>query len=357
MGVLTKSLRGYRPWGIGHDRYSRLSAEENATSRKLGGVLDYQHVPVLAQEVIELLCWRQGGIYVDATVGGGGHARLVLNAIGTEGRLVAFDQDPIALEAARETLKDKAEQITFIHSNFVHLHSVLTQRQLVPIDGILFDLGVSSPQLDVAERGFSYRYDAPLDMRMDPQSPVTAAHLVATLSERELAKVIFEYGEERWAKRIARFIVEEREKSPITNTGHLVNVIKAAIPAGARRKGPHPARRTFQALRIAVNRELEFLEKALVDAIKVLRPKGRIAVISFHSLEDRIIKEAFSRLAAGCQCPPDLPVCVCEKQAEVEIITRKPVIPSGAEIAQNPRARSAKLRVAQKVLPDEGDEY
>ncbi|NMB12962.1 MAG: 16S rRNA (cytosine(1402)-N(4))-methyltransferase RsmH [Firmicutes bacterium] len=319
--------------------------------------MNYQHVPVLAQEVIELLCWRQGGIYVDATVGGGGHARLVLDAVGTEARLVAFDQDPVALDAAREMLQDKADQIIFIGSNFVHLYSILTERQLLPIDGILFDLGVSSPQLDVAQRGFSYRYDAPLDMRMDPQSAVTAAHLLATLSEEELAKIIAEYGEERWAKRIAKFIVLERKQSPITNTGHLVDVIKAAIPAGARRRGPHPARRTFQALRIAVNRELEFLKQALVDAVKVLRPNGRIAVISFHSLEDRIVKETFSRLAAGCQCPPDLPVCVCNRQAELEIITRKPIIPSAAETTQNPRARSAKLRVAQKVLPDEGDEY
>ncbi|NMB46293.1 MAG: 16S rRNA (cytosine(1402)-N(4))-methyltransferase RsmH [Firmicutes bacterium] len=319
--------------------------------------MDYQHVPVLAQKVVELLCWRQGGVFVDATVGGGGHARLLLEALGAETKLIAFDQDPTALDAASKALQDKADQVTFIHSNFVHISSILTERGLVPIDGVLFDLGVSSPQLDVAERGFSYRHDAPLDMRMDPDSPVTAAHLVATLSEGELAKVIFDYGEERWAKRIANFIVQERIQSPIRTTGHLVDIIKAAIPAGARREGPHPARRTFQALRIAVNRELEFLEKALVDAVKILVPRGRIAVISFHSLEDRIVKKTFSKLAAPCRCPRDLPVCVCGEQAEIEILTRRPIVPAATETAQNPRARSAKLRVAQKVLPDEGDEY
>ncbi|NLJ68305.1 MAG: 16S rRNA (cytosine(1402)-N(4))-methyltransferase RsmH [Firmicutes bacterium] len=319
--------------------------------------MDYHHVPVLAREVIEKLLWRRDGVYVDATVGGGGHARLLLEHAGRQARLIALDQDPNALEAAKEALKDKASQVVFIHSNFVHLERVLTERKLVPVDGILFDLGVSSPQLDVPQRGFSYRHDAPLDMRMDPAAAVTAADLIASLPERELARIISEYGEERWARRIAKFIVEERRRSPITSTGHLVDVIKAAVPAGARKDGPHPARRTFQALRIAVNRELEVLEKALADAVKVLRPGGRIAVISFHSLEDRIVKRTFGRLAAGCDCPPDLPVCMCGKQAELRILTRRPIVPTELEIASNPRARSAKLRVAQKVLLGKGDEY
>ena len=314
-------------------------------------------MPVLANEVIERLLWRRDGVYVDATVGGGGHARLLLEHAGPEARLVAIDQDPRALKAARKALSDRAAQVVFIHSNFVHLQRVLLERELVPVDGILFDLGVSSPQLDVAERGFSYRHDAPLDMRMDPTAEVTAADLIATLSEDELTKILLEYGEERWAKRIAKFIVEERRHRPITTTGHLVEIVKAAIPAGARRVGPHPARRTFQALRIAVNRELEVLEKALVDAVNVLRPGGRVAVISFHSLEDRIVKNIFGQLATGCNCPPDLPVCISGKQAELKILTRRPIVPTEREIAANPRARSAKLRVAEKVLLGKGDEY
>lgn len=282
---------------------------------------------------------------------------MLLERAGPEARLIAIDQDPNALAAAKQTLGDKAAQVVFIHSNFLHIERIVTELQCEPVDGILFDLGVSSPQLDAAERGFSYRHDAPLDMRMDPSSPVTAADLLATLTEEELAKILLEYGEERWARRIARFIVEERRRSPIMTTGHLVDVIKAAIPKGARSAGPHPARKTFQALRIAVNRELEVLERALVDAIKLLRPRGRIAVISFHSLEDRIVKQTFARLAAGCTCPPELPVCTCGKQAELRILTRKPIVPTEREIADNPRARSAKLRVAEKVLLGKGDEY
>ncbi len=282
---------------------------------------------------------------------------MLLERAGPEARLIAIDQDPNALAAAKQTLGDKAAQVVFIHSNFLHIERIVTELQCEPVDGILFDLGVSSPQLDAAERGFSYRHDAPLDMRMDPSSPVTAADLLATLTEEELAKILLEYGEERWARRIARFIVEERRRSPIMTTGHLVDVIKAAIPKGARSAGPHPARKTFQALRIAVNRELEVLERALVDAIKLLRPRGRIAVISFHSLEDRIVKQTFARLAAGCTCPPELPVCICGKQAELRILTRKPIVPTEREIADNPRARSAKLRVAEKVLLGKGDEY
>ena len=319
--------------------------------------LEYKHIPVLSQEVVHTLCWRQGGRYVDATVGGGGHARALLEAAGPKAELIAFDQDAVAITAASHELQDKAAQVTFVHSNFVHLRRILIERRLVPIDGILFDLGVSSYQLDEGERGFSYHHDAPLDMRMDQTLPLTAADLISTLSQEQLTDIIFQYGEERWAKRIAQFIVKERTSRGISTTGELVDIIKAAVPAGARKDGPHPARRTFQALRIAVNKELEYLEKALVDAVELLGPLGRIAVISFHSLEDRIVKRTFAGLASGCQCPPDLPVCVCGKRPELKILTRRPIVPQHAETAQNPRARSAKLRVAQKVLGDERDEY
>lgn len=312
---------------------------------------------MLSKEVVDAVCWRQGGRYVDATVGGGGHALALLEVAGPKTQLIAFDQDEAAINAASHRLRDKACQVTFIHSNFVHIHRELTRRQLVPIDGILFDLGVSSYQLDEGERGFSYHHDAPLDMRMDQTLPYTAADLIASLSEEELADIIFRYGEERWAKRIAKFVIEARANRPISTTGELVDVIKAAIPAGARRSGPHPARRTFQALRIAVNRELEYLEQALHDAVHLLNPSGRIAVISFHSLEDRIVKETFQSLASGCECPPDLPICACGKRPDLKIITRRPIVPQPAEVAQNPRARSAKLRVAKRVLGEERDEY
>lgn len=316
----------------------------------------FHHIPVMATEVVKQLCWRQGGTYVDATVGGGGHARLLLETSGPGTRLIAIDQDPGAVAAAQKALAPYSHQVTFIRSNFVHLRDILTERGFIPVDGVLFDLGVSSYQLDTPERGFSYQHDAPLDMRMDPAQPVSAQDLLATASEAELARIIKEYGEEKWADRIARFIVRQREKRPIKTTGQLVDIIKAAIPAAARRQGPHPARRTFQALRIAVNHELEYLEQAIRAAVDVLREEGRIAIITFHSLEDRIVKHTLRDLAAGCQCPPQLPVCVCGKKPQIEVLTRQPIVPSATEVAQNPRARSAKLRVGRKVLSRERDE-
>ncbi|NLK08839.1 MAG: 16S rRNA (cytosine(1402)-N(4))-methyltransferase RsmH [Firmicutes bacterium] len=320
--------------------------------------MDYSHIPVLTKEVLDMICCREdGGIYVDATVGGGGHAYALLEKAGSGAHLFAFDQDKAALRAAGAKLQDKAKQVTFIHANFVYMTRELAARQIDAVDGILFDLGVSSHQLDTKGRGFSYHYDAPLDMRMDQSLPFTAADLVANYSEEELALIISKYGEERWAKRIAEFIVQERSKTVIQTTHDLVQIIKAAIPAGARRDGPHPARRTFQALRIAVNRELEYLEQALLNAAELLKPQGRIVVISFHSLEDRIVKDTFRNLARGCQCPRDLPVCVCGKEPLLKVLTPRPVLPRSTEVAQNPRARSAKLRAAERVLGKERDEY
>jgi 16S rRNA (cytosine1402-N4)-methyltransferase len=261
---------------------------------------------------------------------------------------VAIDQDDAAISNAQAILRAVPGNIHIIHNNFAHLKSILEDLQIEQADGILFDLGVSSHQLDVAERGFSYMQDAPLDMRMDPGAPLSAHRIVNTWCEEELSGIIFKYGEERWAKRIAQFIVRERATGNIETTGQLVDIIKMAIPAGARREGPHPAKRTFQAIRIAVNDELGILEQVFRDAVDILRPGGRICVITFHSLEDRICKQTFQELAQSCICPPAMPICVCKKKRELKIIG-KPITPSEQEIAENPRARSAKLRVAEKL--------
>jgi len=320
--------------------------------------MEFHHVPVMLDEVIMYLNLRQGGTYIDCTLGGGGHTSEIIKRIQPGGRVIGIDQDPHALEAARKKLAPFKNCVVFVHSNFYRLKEIAAELGLGEADGVLFDLGVSSPQLDRGDRGFSYMHDAPLDMRMNPEEPVTAEELVNTLSEEELAGIIEQYGEERWARRIARFLVEHRRKGPIRTTGELVEIIKKAIPARARREGPHPAKRTFQALRIAVNDELNRFAKTLEDAIDILKPGGRVCVISFHSLEDRITKEVFRDLARECVCPPELPVCRCEKRKQVEIITGKPVLPRDREIEVNPRARSAKLRVAQKcrVLNDREDE-
>jgi len=311
--------------------------------------VDFQHRPVLLAETLEYLQCRPGSIIVDCTVGGAGHAAAVAERIRPSGRLIGFDQDAAAIAAAGAKLAVYADMVTLVHANFSSLAASLEQLAITAVDGILFDLGISSYQLDTPERGFSYQHEAPLDMRMDPRAEVSAREMVNELPEAELAKIIAEYGEERWAKRIAAFIAAERARKAITTTGELVDIIKKAIPAAARREGPHPARRTFQSLRIAVNNELGALEKALGQAIAVLRPGGRLCVISFHSLEDRIVKQVFREYASGCTCPPQLPVCVCGKQKTIEVITRKPVLPAAAELAENPRARSAKLRVAEKL--------
>ena len=308
----------------------------------------FYHQPVLAEEVSAFLAPKTGGVYVDATVGGGGHASRIAAALAPGGTLVCIDRDLAAIEAARQRLQYPEVRVVLIHDNFANLAAILRELGLGAVDGILFDLGISSTQVDQAERGFSYRHDAPLDMRMDQGQFITARHLINEASEAELARIIHQYGEERWARRIARFVVQRRRDRPIETTGQLVEIVKAAIPARARRGG-HPARRTFQALRIAVNGELDALRQALTSSIELLAPGGRVAAISFHSLEDRLVKEEFSRQAKGCRCPPGLPVCRCGGP-RIQIITRRPIVPEPAEIAANPRARSAKLRAAVKLV-------
>ena len=311
--------------------------------------MEYRHTPVLLAEVTQQLSLHPGSVIVDCTLGGAGHAKRIADLIAPTGHLVGIDQDDAALTAAAATLR-LGQQITLLKGNFGELDRLLTDAGLAYADGFLFDLGVSSPQLDFAERGFSYRTDAPLDMRMDPTAGgTTAADVVNSYQASQLARVIRVYGEERWAARIAEFIVAARARRPVTTTGELVEIIKAAVPAAARRSGPHPARRTFQALRIEVNRELELLESALCAAVRWLAPGGRIVVISYHSLEDRTVKQVFAQLSRGCDCPPDLPVCTCGKTPVLRVLTSRPVTPTADEVAANPRARSAKLRAAERL--------
>jgi 16S rRNA (cytosine1402-N4)-methyltransferase len=313
---------------------------------------EYRHTPVLPAEVSHYLSLHDGSTIVDCTLGGAGHSRLILEQIAPHGVLVGIDQDDAALAAASDALRlgRQEDRVILLKGNFGDLDTLLTQAGIVSVDGFLFDLGVSSPQLDRGERGFSYHADAPLDMRMDPESGgMTAADIVATYDEAHLARILGEYGEERWASRIAAFIVAARGRRPLLTTGDLVEVIKAAVPASARRTGPHPARRTFQALRIEVNHELDVLESGLRQAIGWLPKGGRIAVISYHSLEDRIVKRVFNEQSQGCVCPPDLPVCACGHEPILSVVTRRPVEPTAEEIAGNPRARSARLRVAERV--------
>jgi len=311
--------------------------------------MEYRHTPVLLAEVTQQLQLHDGSIIVDCTLGGAGHAKRIAELIAPTGILVGIDQDDAALTAARDTLP-LGQQVILLKGNFGELDALLVQATIPYVDGFLFDLGVSSPQLDVGGRGFTYQEDVPLDMRMDPSSSQpTAADIINTYSESDLTRIIREYGEERWASRIAAFIVAARGRHPLTTTGELVELIKNAIPAAARRTGPHPARRTFQALRIEVNHELDVLQQGLESAIRWLRPGGRIAVISYHSLEERVAKRLFSELSQGCTCPPDLPICRCEHKPVLRIVTKRPVAPTAAEIEGNPRARSAKLRVAEKL--------
>lgn len=313
--------------------------------------MEFEHQPVMLEECIEFLNIRPDGVYVDCTLGGGGHSAEILRRLGTDGLLIGLDQDINALKAAESRLlniKTKAEVI-IEHTNFENIREVLKVQKIESVDGILLDLGVSSHQLDEGDRGFSYQHDAPLDMRMNQSDPFNARILVNSWSKDEIARVIRDYGEEKWAARIADFIVRHREDQEIETTGQLVDIIKAAVPASARREGPHPAKRTFQALRIAVNRELEVLENLLGIVAEILRPKGRVVVITFHSLEDRIVKKAFQEQAKGCICPRDFPKCVCGIKPKLRIITRKPVTPSDSELTNNPRARSAKLRAAEKL--------
>ncbi|QRG65771.1 16S rRNA (cytosine(1402)-N(4))-methyltransferase RsmH [Brevibacillus choshinensis] len=312
-------------------------------------ILSFHHVTVLRDEAVAGLNIRPGGIYVDCTLGGAGHSSLIASQLTEGGRLIAIDQDDWALNNARDRLSSVMDRVTLVKSNFRHIKDIVSDLGLDGVDGILFDLGVSSPQLDEGERGFSYNADAPLDMRMDQQAPLTAYDIINEWDEEEIAKIIWEYGEEKFSRRIARQIVQYRAKKPVETTGELVELIKEGIPAAARRTGPHPAKRTFQAIRIAVNDELNAFKEAVADAISVLRPEGRVSVITFHSLEDRICKQVYQELSKGCTCPPSFPICACGNEATVKVITRKPILPSEEELEANPRARSAKLRVAEKL--------
>jgi len=310
--------------------------------------VDYGHKPVLLDECIEALAIRPDGIYVDGTLGRAGHSLEIVRRL-TTGRLIALDRDESALAAARIRLADYMDRVTLVHSNFSRLGEVLRELGIDGADGMLFDLGVSSPQLDDAQRGFSYKQDAPLDMRMDTTAALTARELVNTASYEELRRILFEYGEERYAPAIARAICREREQMPIETTLQLADIIRSAMPGQALREKQHPAKRSFQAIRIAVNDELGELEPMLSAAEENLHPGGRLAVITFHSLEDRIVKRKLRELSTGCTCPPEFPVCVCGKKPKMELLTRKPIVSGEQELEENPRARSAKLRVARKL--------
>jgi 16S rRNA (cytosine1402-N4)-methyltransferase len=310
--------------------------------------LDFHHVTVLLKETVDEVVRNPAGKYVDCTLGGTGHSQRVLKKLEASGKLICFDQDSQAISHA-EKIFGRDERITLVNRNFEFLEDTLKELDLLPVDGIIFDLGVSSPQLDEAERGFSYMQDAPLDMRMDPTGSLSAWKVVNTWSEEDLAQVIWKYGEEKWSKRIAQFIVQIRNERPLETTGELVEAIKAAMPAAVRRSGPHPAKRTFQAIRIAVNDELGVLDRVLDQALRCLDHGGRIGVITFHSLEDRIVKDRMRSWLGRCTCPPELPICRCEAKAIAKVLTRKPILPSIEEIEQNPRSRSAKLRVAEKI--------
>ena len=310
--------------------------------------MDFHHVSVLLNETLEGLAIKPDGTYVDCTLGGGGHSHAIGERLSTEGMIIGLDQDVAALEAASRRLSDLSCQVKVIQTNFSNLKNALQEAGITKVDGFVFDLGVSSHQLDTADRGFSYMQDGPLDMRMNQSGTLTAETIVNTYSGEDLYRIIWDYGEERWAKRIVQFILEAREEAPIMSTFQLVDIIKRAIPAKARQEGPHPAKRTFQALRIEVNQELQILHDAFVDAVSMLQVGGRIAVITFHSLEDRITKQTFKELAQGCTCPPNLPVCVCHHIPLVKA-KNKAIEPSQKEVEENPRSRSAKLRVAVKV--------
>ncbi len=309
---------------------------------------EFHHVSVLLEECIEGLAIKPDGIYVDGTLGGAGHSSRIA-ALLTTGRHIGIDRDPIALKAAGERLKPWEDRVTLVHSNFCEIKSVLDELNIEGVDGILLDLGVSSPQLDDGGRGFSYMVDAPLDMRMNNEDSLSAHDVVNSWSFEELKKILYEYGEERYAPRIASAICARREAKPIETTLELVEIIRSAMPAAALREKQHPAKRSFQAIRIAVNDELNSVAKVMEDAIPKLNKGGRLAVITFHSLEDRIVKNAMASAAKGCTCPPNFPVCVCGKKPQVKIITRKPIVSGEEELERNPRARSAKLRICEKI--------
>lgn len=309
---------------------------------------DFYHVSVLPEETVNGLLTDANGVYVDCTLGGAGHAARIVSRLSPEGRLVGIDQDAAAVAAAKERLRGASPRIDIVHDNFRHLDHILRDLGITAINGALFDLGVSSYQIDTAERGFSYMKDAPLDMRMDSRATLSAYEVVNGWDEAELLRIFQEYGEERWSKRIARFIAAARREKPVATTGELADIIRRAVPAAVRKAGGNPSKRVFQAIRIAVNDELAILEEAFHTAVRYLKPGGRIAIITFHSLEDRIAKNTLREMARGCICPPELPVCVCHHRPELRLLG-KAIRPKAAEIAANPRAKSAKLRIAEKL--------
>ena len=311
--------------------------------------MEFHHISVMLEETVQGLVTDPNGIYVDCTLGGAGHSHRIAELLTTEGRLIGLDQDEEAIAAATERLADAKCHVEIVHSNFRHLERVLAQQQAEQVDGVLFDLGVSSHQIDTAERGFSYMQDAPLDMRMDSGAGFSAYDVVNTYSEAELSRIFHDYGEERWGRRIAQFIVQARAEKPLATTGELVEVICRAVPKAVRREANgHPAKRIFQAIRIEVNDELGILAEAFRTAVRHLKPGGRLAIITFHSLEDRIAKQTLKEMARGCICPPELPVCVCHHQPEIKLLG-KPRMAGRDEVAANTRSKSAKLRIAEKL--------
>jgi len=311
--------------------------------------LNFEHIPVLLEKTIEYLDPKTGGVYIDGTLGGAGHSLEIVKRITPGGVLLGIDQDSNAIAAAKEHLEAYKGNVIIVHDNFKNIKAIAGNLGFCEVDGILLDIGVSSHQLDQEERGFSYMHDGPLDMRMDTERDYNASDIIESATEQELTRIIRDYGEEKWAVRIAKFIIEERKAGRIDTTFKLVDIIKKAIPAAARREGGHPAKRTFQALRIAVNNELEVLEQAIKDAVDILKPGGRLVVITFHSLEDRIVKTVFNNMERPCTCPPKLPVCVCGKVPLLKVVTKKPVVAGDKELEANTRSKSAKLRAAERV--------
>ncbi|MGE5677415.1 MAG: 16S rRNA (cytosine(1402)-N(4))-methyltransferase RsmH [Pseudomonadota bacterium] len=316
--------------------------------------MDFEHIPVLLQETLKYLDPKAGGVYMDGTLGGAGHSSEIVKRIIPGGVLIGIDQDSNAIEAAGKRLEPYKENVIIVRNNFRNIKSIARENGFNAVDGILLDIGVSSHQLDEEERGFSYMHDGPLDMRMNTERDYDASDIVNEASEQEITRILRDFGEEKWAARIAKFIIQERKNGRIDTTFKLVDIIKRAIPAAARREGGHPAKRTFQALRIAVNDELEVLEQALRDSVDILKPGGRLVVITFHSLEDRIVKTVFNNLEKPCTCPPQLPVCVCGKEPQLKVLTKKPVSATEEELEMNTRSKSAKLRAAERVSSKRG---
>ena len=316
--------------------------------------MNFEHIPVLLKETLEYLDLKKGGVYIDGTLGGAGHSTEIVKKIIPGGILLGIDQDSNAINAAKKHLEAYKDNVIIVRDNFRNIKAITLENGFREVDGVLLDIGVSSHQLDEEGRGFSYMHDGPLDMRMDTERDYNAADIINGATERELTRILRDYGEEKWAVRIAKFIIEERKNGRIDTTFKLVDIIKKAIPAAARREGGHPAKRTFQALRIAVNDELEVLEQAVRDAVDILKPGGRLVVITFHSLEDRIVKTVFNNMERPCTCPPKMPVCVCGKVSLLKVVTKKPVVAGEKELETNIRSKSAKLRAAERVSSKRG---